>query len=118
MLYAVYGPSAEWADGDGLLAVFRTQREAYAYAKDERRNVINMAIEALLDDGYVPPLDADERRIRRARRRLHAGYGISYPTAAHVLGWPYDGHDYVVVPVGPYDPTYGDLVGWLDEEER
>jgi hypothetical protein len=117
MLYVVYGPSAEHGDGEGIHGVFRHRREAEGYARDLREADIDMAVEALADDGYVPPFGADERRIRRARRRVRAGRGIAWSTAAHALGWPYDGRDYYVVPVGPDDPDYGALVDWIEEDE-
>jgi hypothetical protein len=118
VLYVVYGPSAEWADGEGIHGVFRRRREAEGYARDLRESDIEMAVEALADDAYVPPFGADERRIRRARRRVRAGLGISWDTAAHALGWPYDGRSYYVVEVGPDDPTYGDLVDWIEAEDE
>jgi hypothetical protein len=118
VLYVVYGPSAEHGDGEGIHGVFHYRRTAEEYARDLRAVDIEMAVEALADDAYVPPFGADERRIRRARRRVRAGLGISWPTAAHALGWPYDGRDYFVVAVGPDDPTYGDLVDWIEAEDE
>lgn len=39
-VFAVYGPSAEFGDGEGLLAVFASRDSANLFIKDERENLV------------------------------------------------------------------------------
>lgn len=116
-IYAVYGPSAEYGDGQGVHGVFRTKQAAEEHARELCKEDVDAAIQALADDAFLAPLFADERRIRRARRRVRSGRGISWATAAETLGWPYNVREYFVATIGPNDPEYGDLADWMDAEQ-
>lgn len=100
-VWVVEGPTSEWADGVGPLAVFVRKRDAEEYVRGEKAELTSQAYELLGLGEVAWPLFADHRQLRRAAARVRAGRGISWRTARETLGWPYTVADFEIYPADP-----------------
>lgn len=79
VIYVVWGPTAEWADGSGPLAYCDTFKGAASYIREERKTTMDYAYE-IAQPSTIP--NTDGRKF--------------YDWAAQVAGWPTNMVDYWV----------------------
>jgi len=82
-IYAVWGPTAEWGDGNGPLGYFCERSGAESFIEDEKRALVDMAYQIPEDERKHNPTAEEEKR-------FDASLEDTYEWARNENGWPYD----------------------------